>query len=131
MLVDPPGFLSSEPEQISAHFTRCGPGRGNACVVDGDTFKLGKRKIRIAGIDAPEVRPARCTTEAELGERATSALQAWLNRGPFTMRGWAHRPLDRFGRELMTVTRGQSDAGKDLIRAGLAKAYSGSKAEWC
>ena len=58
MLVDPPGFLSSEPEQISAHFTRCGPGRGNACVVDGDTFKLGKRKIRIIGIDAPETHPA-------------------------------------------------------------------------
>ncbi|MEO6432742.1 MAG: thermonuclease family protein [Sphingomicrobium sp.] len=127
----PPTLLSTGAERVNARFTRCGPGRGPACVADGDTFKLGTRKIRIASIDAPEVRPPRCTEEARLGEAATAALQKWLNRGPFTMRGWAHRPTDRFGRELMTVSRGASDVGVELVRAGLAKPYAGSKAEWC
>jgi micrococcal nuclease len=40
-LVDTPAFLSTDPESVSATFTRCGPGRGHACVIDGDTFKLG------------------------------------------------------------------------------------------
>lgn len=127
----PPRILSTGEEQVSARFTRCGPGRGPACVADGDTFRLGERKIRIAGIDAPEVRPARCAEEARLGEQATAALQSWLNRAPFTMSGWAHRPADRYGRELMTVRRGESDAGSELVRAGLARPYAGSKADWC
>ena len=127
----PPLLLSTGEERIAARFTRCGPGRGPACVADGDSFHLGKRKIRIAAIDAPEVRPARCAEEARLGERATAALQAWLNRGPFTMRGWAQRPSDRFGRELMTVRRGGSDAAEELVRAGLARPYAGSKEPWC
>ena len=58
MLVEPPGFLSGEPERVAAQFTRCGPGRVHACVVDGDTFKLGKRRVRIIGIDAPETHHA-------------------------------------------------------------------------
>ena len=127
----PPVILSTGDERIEAGFTRCGRGRGPACVVDGDTFKLGTRKIRIAGIDAPEVNPARCPAESALGERSTAALQAWLNRGPFTMRGWAHRPADQYGRELMSVARGNTDVGEELVRAGLAKPYSGSKSDWC
>src|SRR5688572_11792995 len=49
-LIEPPGFLSSDPVTVDVHFTRC-PGR--ACVVDGDTFRIGNKRIRIIGIDAP------------------------------------------------------------------------------
>ena len=42
-LVEPPSFLSTDPETVDEHFTRCGLGRGHACVIDGDTFKLGDR----------------------------------------------------------------------------------------
>src|SRR5215207_7765118 len=69
-LVEPPAFLSTDPERVSESFTRCGPGRGHACVVDGDTFKLGTRKVRIIGIDAPETHPPQCAREAALGEAA-------------------------------------------------------------
>ena len=51
MLIDPPGFLSSEPEKISATFSRCCPCRTHACVIDGDTFKRAQRKVRIIGIE--------------------------------------------------------------------------------
>jgi endonuclease YncB( thermonuclease family) len=132
MLVDPPGFLSSEPEQISAHFTRCGPGRGNACVVDGDTFKLGKRKIRIIGIDAPETHPARCAEEARLGEQATDKLQELLNRGPFEMVAPVYGKQDRYGRDLRSIRRGDQSIADDMRESGLAHRYLGGfKQGWC
>ena len=133
MLVDPPGFLSSEPEQISAHFTRCGPGRGNACVVDGDTFKLGKRKIRIIGIDAPETHPARCADEARLGEQSTARLQELLNQGPFEMVAPVYGKQDRYGRDLRSIRRGDQSIADDMMReSGLAHRYLGGfKQGWC
>lgn len=132
MLVDPPAFLSSEPEQISVHFTRCGPGRGNACVVDGDTFKLGKRKIRIIGIDAPETHPARCAEEARLGEQATDKLQELLNRGPFEMVAPVYGKQDRYGRDLRSIRRGDQSIADDMRESGLAHRYLGGfKQGWC
>ena len=132
MLVDPPSFLSSEPEEISAHFTRCGPGRGNACVVDGDTFKLGKRKIRIIGIDAPETHPARCADEARLGEQATARLQELLNQGPFEMVAPVYGKQDRYGRDLRSIRRGDQSIADDMRESGLAHRYLGGfKPGWC
>ena len=57
-LVEPVGMLAMAPERIDEHFTRCGRGRGHACVIDGDTIKLGQRKIRIIGIHARSQPPA-------------------------------------------------------------------------
>ena len=132
MLVDPPGFLSSEPEQISAHFTRCGPGRANACVVDGDTFKLGKRKIRIIGIDAPETHPARCADEARPGEQATARLQELLNQGPFEMVAPVYGKQDRYGRDLRSIRRGDQSIADAMRESGLAHRYLGGfKQGWC
>ena len=61
-LIEPLGPLAAT-ERVSATFTPCGPGRGSACVIDGDTFKLGDRKIRITGIDVVPF------VEAELNRR--------------------------------------------------------------
>lgn len=133
-LVEPPGFLASEPEKVDQHFSRCGPGRGHACVIDGDTFKLGTRKVRIIGIDAPEVK-ARCPAEARLAEQASLQLLASLNAGPFTMRGWAHNPRDRYGRELMALTRvggEQRSIAEELRASGVARRYAGRlRGGWC
>src|SRR4030095_13430641 len=85
-LVEPPGFLSTDPERVNERFTRCGRGRGHACVIDGDTIKLGDRKIRIIGIDTPEV-DAQCPEEARLAEKAAAELKRLLNQGPFRMSG--------------------------------------------
>ena len=135
-LVEAPYFLTADPERIDARFTRCGPGRGPACVVDGDTFKLGQRKIRIVGIDAPETHRANCPEEARLGEAATAELMRLLNQGPFAMTGRIDDLQDRYGRDLRVVTRErangttQSIAG-DMRSSGLARRYLGSKASWC
>ncbi len=134
-LVEPPRFLSTDPEPISAQFTRCGRGRGQACVVDGDTFKLGQRKVRIIGIDAPEVNGA-CPEERRLAEAATAKLQALLNQGPFEMVGRIDEMRDRYGRDLRLVRRTLPDGSyrsiaDEMRESGLAHRYVGIKAGWC
>ena len=136
-LMEPPKFLQTEPERVSEHFTRCGPGRGHACVIDGDTFKLGERKVRIVGIDAPETHPARCAEEARLGEAATVELQRLLNQGAFEMTGRSFNDKDRYGRDLRVIRRIKSDgteqsSAEAMRESGLARRYLGGfKGGWC
>jgi endonuclease YncB( thermonuclease family) len=136
-LIEPPSFLSSDPEHVSETFTRCGPGRGNACVIDGDTFKLGNRKVRIIGIDTPETHPPRCGEEARLGELATAKLQALLNQGPFEMVAPLYRSHDRYGRDLRVIRRelaagGYESIADEMRESGLARRYLGGfKTGWC
>ena len=135
-LLEPPAFLQTAPETIAGSFTRCGPGRGHYCVIDGDTFKIGERKVRVAGIDTPEVE-ARCPAEAAAAERATQALQAWLNRGPFRLTARIDQPTDRYGRALGIVRRvgpdGSDERLADFMRErGYARRYlGGARGGWC
>ena len=134
-LIEPPGFLSTEPELVDETFSRCGRGRGHACVIDGDTFKLGQRKIRIIGIDAPEVR-GQCPRETQLAERSTARLQLLLNQGPFEMVGRFDDMKDRYGRDLRSVRRiapggGYQSIAEEMRQSGLAKRYVGVKLGWC
>ena len=126
----------ANPERIDARFTRCGRGRGAACVVDGDTFKLGQRKIRIVGIDAPETHAANCPEEARLGEAATAELMRLLNQGPFEMAGRIDDMTDRYGRDLRVVSRTRADGtsqsiAEDMRSSGHARRYLGRKSSWC
>ena len=135
-LIGPIGPLASPPELVSTRFTPCGPGRGPACVVDGDTFRIGKRRVRIIGIDAPETHPARCPEEARLGELATARLQDLLNQGPFEMIAPAYGDHAKYGRELRTIQRKQADGSYQSIASemrgsGLAHRYIGFKTGWC
>ncbi len=134
-LVEPLGPLATDPERVTATFTRCGRGRGEACVIDGDTFKLGERKIRIIGIDAPEVR-GQCAKERRLAEQATARLQTLLNQGPFVMTGRIGDMQDRYGRDLRALVRQRADGttqsiAADMRESGLAARYLGYKASWC
>jgi len=136
-LVDPVGLLATDPERVDESFTRCGRGRGHACVIDGDTIKLGQRKIRIIGIDAPEVTHPQCPEEARLAEAATVKLQQLLNQGPFDMVGSVTRDQDRYGRDLRALNRtnpaGTSTSiAEEMRTSGLAHRYLGGfKPGWC
>ena len=136
-LVDPVGLLATAPERVDAKFTRCGRGRGHACVIDGDTIKLGQRKIRIIGIDAPEVHGPQCPAEARLAEAATVKLQSLLNQGPFDMVGSVTRDQDRYGRDLRALNRANPDGtttsiAEEMRESGLAHRYLGGyKSGWC
>lgn len=136
VLVEPPRFLQGEPEPVDEQFTRCGPGRGHACVIDGDTFKLGDRKVRVIGIDTPEV-DARCPAEAAQAEAATLELQRLLNQGPFEMVGRIGDQKDRYGRDLRAINRTMPDGtvqsiADDMRASGMARRYLGGfRSGWC
>ncbi len=115
----------------SRSFELCtGPTRIN-CVVDGDTFWQDGVKIRIADIDTPEVSEPRCTSEAELGARATRRLLELLNAGPYELAAWENRDEDRYGRKLRVVMRGGRSMGDQLVSEGLARTWTGQRGPWC
>lgn len=111
-------------------FGYCHTGGGTNCVVDGDTFYIGGAKVRIAGIDAPETHPPRCSREAQLGDQATQKLQALLNSGAVTMTGIG-RDRDTYGRLLRNVAVDGKDVGDALIAAGVAREYGRGRPGWC
>jgi micrococcal nuclease len=117
-------------ERVTAHFSLCGPGRSNACVIDGDTIKIGARKIRVEGIDAPEMA-GHCAEESALAIRARDRLRALLNEGPFVALARGVRSFDQYGRELRRIERGGRDLGAVMVAERLAHHYRGHKEGWC
>jgi len=97
-----------------------GPVTGRSRVIDGDTLDVGNRRIRLAGIDAPE-REQLCTGAAQqsvpCGEIARDTLEDLVGRGPVTC-----SPLeqDRYGRVVATCQFGGADLGEVMVGAGQA-----------
>ena len=127
----PIGPTAARPERISARFTRCGPGQNLACVVDGDTLRLGQRRVRLIGIDAPEIAGAACPAERARGERAANRLLALINQGEFDLVGHRFHDRDSLGRDLRLARRGNVSFGDVLMAEGLAHRYFGAKRNWC
>lgn len=136
-------YAASQAEwvPVSQRFDICGtPGRGFACISDGDTVTLGfgssARRIRLTGFDAPEIDGA-CPTEAAAALRAQQELQAWLNRGGFEWDGGTDPPRDRYGRELRSVRRtfpngSHQTLAEHMIDAKLAEGPGPwERRDWC
>lgn len=129
--VPPPSDTgTAQAHAVSSAFGLCGAPPHRDCVIDGDTFYLGRQSIRIADIDTPETRGARCAYEATLGDRATHRLHALLNAGPFQLQAGA-RDADRYGRKLRTVMRDGRSLGDVLVTEGLARPWTGRRLPWC
>ena len=130
-ILPPIGPTAARPERINARFTRCGEGRSLACVVDGDTIRLGQRRVRLIGIDAPEVAGAQCAAERALGERAANRLLALVNEGEFDLVGHRFLNHDRHGRDLRLARRGGVSFGAQLTDEGLARRSLARPRGWC
>ncbi|MDK2768089.1 MAG: thermonuclease family protein [Sphingomonas sp.] len=82
---------------------------GGCVAVDGDTLRCGSERVRLLGIDAPEL-PGHC----QQGRRcapgdpyaSTRSLRAALARGPVTLRRFGQ---DHYGRTLALVSAGGTD----------------------
>lgn len=137
MLMEPPALLQSDEEAIAGRFVRCGAGSAPNCVVDGDTIHVGRRRIRLIGIDAPETHPPRCAAEAVKGVAATDGLLAALQKGPVVMVARIDRPSDGYGRELRALYRVLPDGARvsiaeELVASGLVRPYlRGRRQSWC
>lgn len=114
----------------SAQFELCA-GKRVTCVVDGDTFWLESRKIRIAGIDTPEVSEPKCPAEHRLGMGAAYRPRGLLNAGEFALPPAGQRSRDAYSRELRLVVRGGQSIGNQLVSGGLAHRWRGGKETWC
>lgn len=130
-IIAPFGPIATRPERIDASFTLCGQGRGIACVVDGDTLRLGQRRVRLIGIDAPELYGAVCPAERALAERSAARLLALVNAGDFDLVGHRFRDRDNHGRDLRMAIRNGASIGDTLIAEGLARRYRGARFGWC
>lgn len=124
-----------EPEREGVpgrgEFTLCRSAFQQTCVVDGDTIRYGGEKIRLLGIDAPEVFNPKCAAEKALGEQATQRLLELMNEGPFKLVQSGERDEDRYGRKLRLVKRDGRSMGERLIAEGLARRWDGRRRSWC
>jgi endonuclease YncB( thermonuclease family) len=123
------GLLSLFASYASAQ-TLTGPAR----VVDGDTIEVQGQRVRLHGIDAPEIRQTCTRSEATLGVgtdavpwdcgvAARRHLKELIARRPVIC-----QPLDkdRYGRTVARCFVGEpnTDLGGWLVRQGLAVAYT-------
>lgn len=102
---------------------------GQLRVIDGDTFVLNGETVRIANIDAPELRGAGCESEFALARKATERLRVLLKPETFHLQKLARR--DRYGRTLAFVLDGGRDIGAQLVEEGLARPWRGRREPWC
>ncbi len=93
-------------------------------VTDGDSLRSGKLKIRLFGIDAPEVRQ-RCKTYNgsywACGIAARDAMRELASSAP--QLNCHLRDVDRYGRLVMQCFADGRDIAAALVDKGLALAY--------
>jgi micrococcal nuclease len=101
--------------------------------IDGDTIIVieTQERIRIVGLDTPEIRHARCTGELEKGFEAQRRLQRLLNEGRVELE--RSRRRDKYGRTLAVVRVDGEDVAEILVREELAVPYNGrtKRIDWC
>ncbi len=95
---------------------------GQARVVDGDTLVIAGEKLRLHGIDAPELDQP-CALNGAVwacGDWARDELAARVRGREVTCEAQAR---DRYKRLLVTCRVGQTDLAQSLVRDGVAFAY--------
>jgi endonuclease YncB( thermonuclease family) len=97
--------------------------QGRARVADGDTMTVAGEKVRLFGIDAPELHQS-CTradgTAWTCGAWAKGVLDDLVGGQEVTCTGDSR---DRYGRLLARCAGGGRDLGDALVRAGAAVAF--------
>lgn len=130
-VIRPNGSGMMDASNVGLAFAKCNFPTSSDCVVDGDTFRYEGDVIRIADIDAPETRDAKCASEAQLGAQATARLARLLGQGKFQLDRYEARDRDQYGRLLRVVSRNGLSIGSILVTEGLARRWDGRRRPWC
>lgn len=97
---------------------------GNPYVVDGDSLILSDKKLRLLGIDAPEI-DQECMANGRTwlcGAQARAHLRGKINGQIVSCTTWGE---DRYQRLLATCSTGQVELNAWLVRSGWAVDYGG------
>ena len=111
-------------------FGLCNEGGLTNCVASGDSFYLGGKTVRIAGIEAPQLYGAACPKEAELGRQSARKLQGLLNSGELELTKTG-QDLDGYGLLLRNVSVDGASVGQALVVARLAREIGDTTRSWC
>ena len=100
---------------------------GRARVVDGDSLEIGAARIRLHGIDAPELHQTcmRGGADYACGREARSALAALAGEGVHC----AGNEIDRYGRLLARCEAAGRDINREMVASGWAVSYGAYEAE--
>ena len=99
------------------------PITGRARIADGDTLQIGRERIRLFGIDAPELHQS-CNDDRGVryacGEVARAELQRHVGDAPIMC-----VPVDRdqYGRAVARCYAGTEDLNRWMVANGWAVAY--------
>ncbi|MBD0416151.1 thermonuclease family protein [Oryzicola mucosus] len=101
---------------------------GAVDVNDGDSLTVKGARIRLWGLDAPELNQicARDGRDYPCGRMARETLKDMIGTASIRCEGWEH---DRYGRLLAECWNGQANLNRDLVRKGWAVSYGGYEAE--
>lgn len=95
----------------------CGPSIATECIVDaivdGDTVKCSKQRIRLSDIDAPEKKQ-------KFGAESTRFLANLVNGKKIT---YNSNKKDMYGRTIARIYCGDIDVSLSLVQHGYAWAY--------
>jgi endonuclease YncB( thermonuclease family) len=98
----------------------------SAAIIDGDTLRIGDKRLRLVGMDAPEIQQTCRDASGRsyfCGHAARERLAALVSGSAVTC---AAQGLDRYGRTLATCASSRSaDLGETLVREGHAVSYRG------
>lgn len=95
---------------------------GRARVVDGDTLEVSGVKVRLFGVDAPEL-DQQCQRGGQVwacGRAAREELAGIVGRKRLVC---AVQDVDRYGRAVAVCEAGGEDIGALMVRRGMAVAY--------
>jgi endonuclease YncB( thermonuclease family) len=91
----------------------------SAYAVDGDSLEMNGNRLRLWGIDAPELNQT-CDGQP-VGKMARTYLAGLLKSGPVIC---ISKGTDRYGRILAVCRAGNVDINRTMVRSGMAFAYT-------
>lgn len=113
-----------------AKFFLCGSAKQDDCVVSADRFVFHGQKIRLVGIEVPNIKKPACEDERIKASDAELRVRAFLDSGPFELVSWQGNDAEIDGHKLREVRRNGMSLADILVREGLAR-RPGGKGGWC
>lgn len=119
VLLGATAFVAARLDPLPARFS------GEARASDGDSFRVGRDRVRLTGFDAPELDQVCWRADGtawSCGTEARSLMARLLSRGDLECRT---EGVDRFDRTLARCAVGGEDIGAAMVGAGLAVSSGG------